>query len=57
MQERRDTLHGYELSKAANAALLGIHDGSLPQRLPEWGRLMFIALLADPTKFIERRFL
>jgi hypothetical protein len=36
---------------------LGIHNGSLPQRLPEWGRFMLIALLADPGRIIERRFL
>jgi hypothetical protein len=57
LQERRDTLHGYDLSRPVQAALLGIHNGSLPQRLPEWGRLMLIALLAEPSRIIERRFL
>jgi hypothetical protein len=57
VQERRDTTHGYNLNDDTQAALLGIHDGSLPERLPEWGRLMLIALLADPAMFIERRFL
>jgi hypothetical protein len=57
VQERRDTTHGYNLNDDTQSALLGIHDGSLPERLPEWGRLMLIALLADPTVFIERRFL
>jgi hypothetical protein len=54
---RRNTLHGYDLLDAVNRAFLSIHDGSLPLRLPEWGRLMAIALLADPTELIERRFL
>jgi hypothetical protein len=57
VQERRDTTHGYNLNDDTQAALLGIHDGSLPERLPEWGRLMLIALLADPAVFIERRVL
>jgi hypothetical protein len=57
LQERRDTLHGYDLSKPVQAALLGIHNGSLPRRLPEWGRLMLLTLLAEPNRFIERRFL
>jgi hypothetical protein len=57
LQERRDTLHGYDLTQPVQAALLGVHNGSLPQRLPEWGRFMLIALLADPGRIIERRFL
>lgn len=57
VQERRDTTHGYDLDDDTQAALLGIHDGSLPERLPEWGRLMLVALVADPSVFIERRFL
>jgi hypothetical protein len=57
LQERRDTLHRYDLSRPVQAALLGIHNGSLPQRLPEWGRLMLIALLTEPSRIIERRFL
>lgn len=57
VQERRDTTHGYNLNDDTQAAQLGIHDGSLPERLPEWGRLMLIGLLADPSVFIERRFL
>jgi hypothetical protein len=57
LQERRDTLHGYDLTQPVQAALLGIHNGSLPQRLAEWGGFMLIALLADPGRIIERRFL
>lgn len=57
LQERRDTLHGYDLTQPVQAALLGIHNGSLPQRLPEWGRFLLIALLAEPGWIIERRFL
>ena len=55
LQERRDTLDGYDLSQPVQAALLGIHNGSLLQRLPEWGRLMLIALLAEPSRIIDRR--
>jgi hypothetical protein len=36
---------------------LAIHDGRLPVRLPEWGRLEFIALLANPGRLIDRLFL
>lgn len=54
---RRNTLHGYDLRDSINRAFLSIHDGSLALRLPEWGRLMLMALLADPTMIIERRFL
>jgi hypothetical protein len=57
MQVRRNTLHGYDFRRADQRQFLAIHDGRLPVRLPEWGRLMIIALLADPQKFIERRFL
>ena len=57
LQERRDTLHGYDLQDPVKAALLAIHNGSLPVRLPEWGRLMLFALLSDPVRIVERRFL
>jgi len=57
LEERRNTLHGYDLTKPGQAALLAIHNGSLLQRLPEWGRFMLIALLAEPSRLIERRFL
>lgn len=54
---RRNTLHGYDLARSDQRQFLAIHDGRLPVRLPEWGRLQLIALLADPSLFIERRFL
>jgi hypothetical protein len=57
IQVRRNTLHGYDLRDPVNRAFLSIHDGSLAVRLPEWGRLMLLALLAYPAKIIERRFL
>ncbi len=54
---RRNTLHGYDLGRPDQRQFLAIHDGRLPVRLPEWGRLQLIALLANPNLFIERRFL
>jgi hypothetical protein len=57
MAVRRNTLHGYDLRRTDQRQFLAIHDGRLPVRLPEWGRLQVVALLADPTAFIERRFL
>lgn len=54
LDARRNTLHGYDLSNSTGVQYLGIHDGSLPQRLPEWGRLMLLALLADPSTFLAR---
>jgi hypothetical protein len=57
MAVRRNTLHGYDLRRADQRQFLAIHDGRLPVRLPEWGRLQAVALLAGPAAFIERRFL
>jgi hypothetical protein len=51
---RRNSLHGYNLRTGDNLALLAIHDGSLPQRLPEWARIMLMALLADPMIFLAK---
>jgi hypothetical protein len=34
MDVRRNTLHGYDLGRAATQEFLAIHDGSLPLRLP-----------------------
>lgn len=48
--QRRNTLHGYKLKNINKFRdFLAIHDGALPFRLPEWGRYMLIALLADPS--------
>ena len=49
---RRNTLHGYGFSKSEDYKYLAIHDGSLPLRLPEWGRFMLITLLAAPEVFL-----
>ena len=57
MDVRRNTLHGYDLRRPDTQEFLAIHDGSLPLRLPEWGRLEFIALLADPGRLIDQLFL
>jgi hypothetical protein len=57
MDVRRNTLHGYDLGRAATQEFLEIHDGSLLLRLPEWGRLEFIALLANPARLIDQLFL
>ena len=54
---RRNTLHGYDLDRADAQEYLTVHDGSLPVRLPEWGRLEFIALLANPGRLIDQLFL
>ena len=54
MKARRNTLHGYDLRSPENLELLAIHDGSLPQRLPEWGRIMLLSLLGDPTTLLGR---
>jgi hypothetical protein len=54
---RRNTLHGYDLDRADTQEFLAIHDGSLPVRLPEWGRLEFIALLAEPGRLIDQLFI
>lgn len=50
---RRNTLHGYGFSKSDDHKYLAIHDGSLPLRLPEWGRLMLITLLAVPERYFS----
>jgi hypothetical protein len=57
MDVRRNTLHGYNLGRPDTQEFLAIHDGSLPLRLPEWGRLEFIALLANPGRLIDPLFL
>ena len=54
LDARRNTLHGYDLTHSKDVQYLAIHDGSLPQRLPEWGRLMLLALLNDPSTFLAR---
>jgi hypothetical protein len=54
MKARRNTLHGYDLRGIENLELLAIHDGSLPQRLPEWGRIMLLSVLGDPTTLLGR---
>jgi hypothetical protein len=54
---RRNTLHGYDLARPDVQEFLAIHDGSLPVRLPEWGRLEFIALLANPGRLIDQLFM
>jgi|GEM_PF-3461098 len=54
---RRNTLHGYNFARSDQREFLAIHDGRLPVRLPEWGRLEFIALLADPGRLIDHLFL
>ncbi len=54
IRARRNSLHGYNLRTGDNLALLAIHDGSLPQRLPEWGRIMLMAPLADPMIFLAK---
>jgi hypothetical protein len=54
MDIRRNTLHGYDLGRPATQEFLAIHDGTLPLRLPEWGRLELIALLANPTRLIDQ---
>ena len=51
----RNTLHGYQPRDAqAFRDFLAIHEGSLPERLPEWGRYMLISLLEDPTALLHR---
>jgi hypothetical protein len=57
MHVRRNTLHGYDLARPDTQEFLAIHDGTLPLRLPEWGRLEFIALLANPGRLIDQLFL
>ena len=57
MDVRRNTLHGYSLDRPDVQEFLAIHDGRLPVRLPEWGRLEFIALLANPGRLIDRLYL
>ena len=54
IRARRNTLHGYDLHDSENLDILAIHDGSLPQRLPEWGRIMLLSLLGDPTTLLGR---
>jgi hypothetical protein len=54
MRVRRNTLHSYNLGDDVNRAFLSIHDGSLPQRLAEWPRMILFALLADPDPFLGR---
>jgi hypothetical protein len=51
----RNTLHGYQLQdKAQFRDFLAIHDGSLPERITEWGRYTLIGLLEDPKWFLAR---
>jgi hypothetical protein len=51
----RNTLHGYQPREPQMFRdFLAIHEGSLPERLPEWGRYMLISLLEDPRQFLER---
>ncbi len=57
MDVRRNTLHGYDLRRTEAREYLAIHDGSLPARLPEWGRLEFIALLANPGRLTDQIYL
>jgi len=54
---RRNTLHGYDLGRTDVQEFLAIHDGRLPVRLPEWGRLEFIALLANPGRLTDQLFM
>lgn len=54
---RRNTLHGYDLGRPEVQEFLAIHDGSLPLRLPEWGRLELITLLANPSRLIDQPFM
>jgi hypothetical protein len=58
MAVRRNTLHGYDLHRTEAREFLAIHDGRLPVRIAEWGRLQFLALMSDPTTFLrDQRFL
>lgn len=57
MDVRRNTLHGYDLRRTEPREYLAIHDGSLPVRLPEWGRLEFIALLVSPGRITDQLYL
>jgi hypothetical protein len=58
MGVRRNTLHGYDLYATEGREFLAIHDGRLPLRISEWGRLQFLALMADPSTFLrDQRFL
>jgi hypothetical protein len=57
MDVRRNTLHGYNLGRPDTHEFLAIHGGSLPLRLPEWGRLEFVALLANPGRLIDQLYL
>lgn len=54
MKVRRNTLHGYDLQDVETIELMAIHHGSLPQRLPEWGRITLLSLLRDPTTLLGR---
>lgn len=52
---RRNTLHSYQLHRLVEFRdYLAIHDGSLPERLAEWGRYMLFALLSRPEVFLGR---
>jgi hypothetical protein len=57
MDVRRNTLHGYNLRRTDAREFLAIHDGSLPVRLPEWGRLELISLLANPGRLTDQLYL
>jgi hypothetical protein len=54
MGVRRNTLHGYDLSRGNQDEYLRIHDDRLPFRIAEWGRLQFITLLAEPDLIFRR---
>jgi len=49
---RRNTLHGYKLRRIEDFRDIAIHDGTLPWELHEWGRYMFMALIAKPEAFL-----
>jgi hypothetical protein len=52
---RRNTLHGYDIRNTDEFRdFLAIHDGRLPDRLPEWARYLLFVLLATPSAFLDR---
>lgn len=54
LEARRHTLHGYyPQNRERFRDYLAIHDGRLPSGLTEWGRFMFMALLANPGRSLE----
>jgi hypothetical protein len=54
LEARRHTLHGYyPQNRERFRDYLAIHDGRLPSGLTEWGRFMFMALVANPETDLE----